>query len=183
MNRGRDDAVRSRWRRGRIVGALALLCLVACATTPPPAGPRPELPAPAVMLAQVRAAGAAAPNALEVQPLRDPGVADLRLRAQQLEARADYDGATQAIAQALAIQPGDPELLQQAAEYALYHHDWEHAAAWAKRSFESGPRTGSLCRRNWATLRFVALAHADAGAAQAAQAAQAACTIEPPPRY
>lgn len=173
-------------QRIRLVATTALLFgLVACAaqTDDQLRPPTPVLPGPVVMLAQVRAAGAAAPGSLEVQPLRDPGVADLRLRAEQLEAHGDVDGATSAIAQALAIQPGDPELLQQAAEYALYHHDWAKAAAWAKQSFDSGPKTGSLCRRNWVTLRFVAMAHADVAAMQAATAALTACTLEPPPRY
>lgn len=162
------------------------LLLTACAPQPTETVRRaaaPVLPGPVVMLAQVRAAGTSAPDALDVQPLRDPGVADLRTRAQQLETQGNYDGAAQAIAHALAIQPGDPELLQQSAEYALYRHDWDKAAAWARQSFERGPKTGSLCRRNWATLRFVAMAHADVAAMDAASAALIACTIAPPARY
>jgi len=172
-------------RRLRPLASMSLLALVACAPSAPEGvrPPAPVLPGPVVMLAQVRAAGTSAPDSLEVQPLRDPGVADFRFSAQRLEAQGDYAGASAAIAQALAIQPGDPELLQQSAEYALYRHDWDKAAAWARQSFERGPKTGSLCRRNWATLRFVAMAHADVAAMDAASAALTACTIAPPARY
>ncbi|MBS0455852.1 MAG: hypothetical protein JSS44_00785 [Proteobacteria bacterium] len=168
-------------------GALWLLvgALAACApaTAPPATQVRPALPAAQQMLAQVRAAGAHAPDSLEVQPLPDPAVADLRQSAAQLEAHADYAGAAKVIAHALTIRPDSPELLQQAAELALVQHDWAHAGQWAQQSFERGPQVGSLCRRNWATLHFVAMAHADAVATQAAVTAQAACTQRPPPRY
>ncbi len=170
-------------RAPRVALCGALLALCACQPSAPPAPTRPALPAPAQMLAQVRAIGASAPDSLEVQPLSDPAVTDLRQRALRLERQADYTDAAKAIAQALTLQPGDPELLQQAAEYALFQHDWPRAGALARQSFERGPRVGSLCRRNWETLRFVAMAHADAIATQAAVVALAACTVEPPPRY
>ncbi|HTA64995.1 MAG TPA: hypothetical protein VK753_05780 [Xanthomonadaceae bacterium] len=160
------------------------LTIAACAPEAPPvADVRPALPSPHDLLAQVRAAGASAPDSLEVQPLRDPRVADLRERAIALEAQSDYAGATQAIAQALALVPDDPELLQQSAEFALYRNDWAHAGAFAQQSLELGPKVGSLCRRNWTTLRFVRLARNDATGVQDATTQLATCNVEPPARY
>ncbi|MBS0194737.1 MAG: hypothetical protein JSR34_10870 [Proteobacteria bacterium] len=173
------------------LGALALplaLLLAACApdltqvaSTRPV---KPQLPAPPVMLAQVRYIGAD-PNsqALEVAPLRDPAIADLQDKASALETHGDFAGAEKAIAHALKIRPGDPVLMQQAAEYALYRHDWTDAGSLARQSYDRGPKVGSLCRRNWATLRFVALAHSDLQAAGHAADAVKACNVEPPPRY
>ncbi len=162
--------------------ALSLIC-AACAPDAPPAstGVRPALPTPQDMLAQVRAAGVDA-ETLDVVPLRDPQVEDLRARAAKLEAQADVVGAAQSIAQALAMVPGDPELLQQAAEYALYQQNWKQAELFAQQSYDRGPKLGSLCRRNWTTLRFVRLARGDAVGVQNAAQQLATCTIAPPVR-
>ena len=170
-----------RFTGGRaIVCALALIAS-ACAPDAPPAITRPALPTPQEMLAQVRAAGADA-NSLDVVPLRDPQIEDLRARAAQREAAGDAAGAAQAIAQALALQPSDPELLQQSAEYALLQQDWPHAESFARQAYARGPKLGSLCRRNWAALRFVFLSRGDASGAQDATAQIAACTVAPPIR-
>ena len=164
-----------------------LVCLAAgCsqdAAPPASAGNlRASVPAPVEMVAQVRAAGVSNASELEVTPLRDPQVEDLRARAAHLETQADYAGALQAIAQALTLLPGDPELLQQAAEFALYQKQWPQAAGFAQQSFDRGPKLGSLCRRNWTTLRFVRLAGGDVAGVQAASQQAAACTVEPPVR-
>ena len=164
--------------------ALALFALSACSPTsapPSPSGNLRAVPAAHDMVAQVRAAGNAN-DALDVQPLRDPQVEDLRMRASRLEAAGDYVGATQAIVQALALLPNDPELLQSAAELALYRKDWAQAESNASRSFQLGPKLGSLCRRNWTTLRFTRTARGDAAGANEAASKVAACTVEPPVR-
>ena len=174
---------RSATGRGHAIAcALALIC-AACGADAPPAATntRPALPTPQEMLAQVRAAGNDA-NSLDVVPLRDPQVEDLRQRAAKLETQGDAAGAAQSIAQALALQPGDPELLQQSAEYALLQNDWLHAELFARQSYERGPKLGSLCRRNWATLRFVLLVRGDAPGAQNALQKIDACTVHPPVR-
>ncbi|HEY2346959.1 MAG TPA: tetratricopeptide repeat protein [Xanthomonadaceae bacterium] len=168
----------------RVASLVGVLALAACMSeAPQPTVVRPAMPSPREMLAQVRTSGAADPQSLEVQPLRDPRVADLRARADRFEAQSDYVGAAQAIAQALALDPGDPELLQQSAEFALYRGDWTQAGAFAQQSFERGPKVGSLCRRNWSTLRFVRQAHGDAAGVQEALAQATACNVEPPARY
>jgi Flp pilus assembly protein TadD len=163
---------------------LALFMLAACSPTsapPSPPGNLRAVPAAGDMVAQVRAAGNAV-DALDVQPLRDPQVEDLRVRASRLEATGDYMGATQAIAQALALLPNDPELLQSAAELALYRKDWAQAEANANRSYQLGPKLGSLCRRNWTTMRFTRTARGDSAGAAEAASKVAACTVEPPVR-
>ena len=164
--------------------ALALFALAACSPTSAPPSPPGNLrttPAAGDMVAQVRAAGNSV-DALDVKPLRDPQVEDLRMRASRLEAVGDYAGATQAIVQALALTPNDPELLQNAAELALYRKDWTQAEANANRSYQLGPKLGSLCRRNWTTIRFTRTARGDAAGAAEAATKVVACTVEPPVR-
>jgi hypothetical protein len=160
------------------------LGIAACSPNAPQAtgNLRADVPAPRDMLAQVRAAGVSTATELQVTPLRDPQVEDLRAHAVALEAQTDYAGAALAIAHALAIIPDDPELQQQAAEYALYQQDWTHAAAFAQQSYDRGPKVGGLCRRNWTTLRFVRLVHGDANGVQAATQQVATCTVAPPVR-
>ena len=163
--------------------ALALCLLTACAgtaTRDAPAGTR--MAAGPALLQQVRAAGRLG-NELDVQPLRDPQVEDLRAAATTAEARGDYAGASAALAKALQISPQDPELLQWQAEMALVGHDWARAQALSTQSWERGPKLGGLCRRNWTTIRFAAEARSDAAAVGQAQQRAAACAVAPPNRF
>jgi hypothetical protein len=178
-------SARSSFLRAGVLIALSLGIAACSQNGAPPASAgnlRVGVPTPREMVAQVRAAGAAAGDGIDVKPLRDPQVEDLRVRAAALETQSDYAGAAQAIAQALTIVPGDPELQQQAAEYALYQQDWTHAAAFAQQSYDRGPKLGALCRRNWTTLRFVRLVHGDANGVQAATQQVATCTVAAPVR-
>lgn len=167
-----------------VVTALVLL-LAGCASAP--AGPAPSArvaPAkasPAELVAQVRAAGEHG-HELEVQPLRDPQVEDLRTRAQAQEAAGKPKAAFETLAQALVISPGDPDLLQWQAELALLRRAWKQAESLAAQSFERGPKLGGLCRRNWATIGH---ARAMRGANEAAAVAHRqgeSCTVSPPVR-
>jgi hypothetical protein len=172
-------------RISMVCTALLLGLLASCSEEAPPVSSgnlRPAVPTARDMVAQVRAAGVSTASELEVTPLRDPQVEDLRDRAAKREAQSDYPGASQAIAQALALEPGDPDLLQQAAEFSLYQQDWTHAESFAQQSYDRGPKLGSLCRRNWTTLRFVRLARGDAIGVQAAIQQVTACAVEPPVR-
>jgi len=166
--------------------ALLLGTIAACSqdAAPPASGGnlRSVLPTPRDMVLQVRAAGASTSSELEVTPLRDPQVGDLLARAATLDTQSDYPGAAQAIAKALRLIPGDPELLQQAAEFALYQQDWKQTETFAQQSYDLGPKLGSLCRRNWTTLRFVRLARGDVIGVQAAIQQVNACAVEPPVR-
>src|SRR5262245_33010577 len=104
-------------------GALlfAVMLLAACAATPPT---RTE-PAfdPATLVKAIRASGAASATELDVQPLRDPQVEDLRQQAVQFEQRQQYREAADVLDRAIAINAEDPALLQDRAELALLQRD------------------------------------------------------------
>jgi tetratricopeptide (TPR) repeat protein len=133
------------------------------------------------MLMQVRAAGQVGVE-LDVQPLRDPQVEDLRASAGASEARGDYAGATQALARALQLSPDDPDLLQWQAEMYLVGRDWAQAHQMATQSWQRGPKLGGLCRRNWTTIQLASEARGDASAAVEARQRVGACAVAPPTR-
>src|SRR5688572_28614943 len=188
----------------RLALAAAAAVLAGCASAPstPPA---PAFDA-AALVATVRAAGRAQSAELEVQPLRDPQVEDLRQQAAQLEAKHMYRGAADLLDRALALQDPkaqDPALLQDRAELALLLRDPAAAEAFARTAIDLGSAAGPLCRRHWETLLQTGLlrandrvvrageseaqarARVDAAAAQVRQARtqREACTIAAPSRY
>lgn len=131
--------------------ALALLLLSACRSAPPApvwTGPEPEQ-----LVAEIRAAALPVPGELEVHPLRDPMVEDLRAAAASAERERRYADAAAALDRALALAPQDPAVLQERAEVAVLERDLDRAANLARRAFEEGARLGPLCRRHWATIR------------------------------
>jgi Flp pilus assembly protein TadD len=136
---------------------------------------------PAEMLQQVRAAGETG-NELDVQPLRDPQVEDLRAAAARLESRGDYPAASATLTKALAITPNDPDLLQWQAELALASKNWALAEQFAARSFDKGPKLGGLCRRSWMTRQYARQAMGDAANATIAQQQIGKCAVMPPVR-
>jgi tetratricopeptide (TPR) repeat protein len=146
------------------------------------APPAKAMGAGPALLQEVRAAGKLG-NELDVQPLRDPQVEDLRAIATAAEAKGDYAGARNALARALELSPKDPELLQWSAEMALVAHDWPRAQQLAMESHSLGPKLGGLCRRNFTILRLAAEARGDAAAASQAQQQAGACAVAPPTRY
>lgn len=163
--------------------ALLLATLGGCRTgvDTPPQAVQPPSPPVTDLVARVRAA-ARAEDALEVTPLRDSQTEDLLARAIRLEGLGDMAGAQQALNAALQLAPGDPLLLQQAAELALLRRDWDQAIALAGQSFASGPQLGSLCRRNWATVQVAREQHGDSGGSAAALARLQQCTVVAPVR-
>lgn len=171
-------------RSSMLLAAFGLLA--ACGSTGDtraPGATRAAVPdaSPAELVAQVRAAGETG-HELEVQPLRDPQVEDLRAKAAALEQAGDAAAASAALEQALAITPDDPDLLQWQAELALLQRKWMQAEKQAARSFELGPKLGGLCRRNWFTIGH---ARAMRGAPQAAEVARKqadSCIVAPPAR-
>lgn len=136
---------------------------------------------PAEMLQQVRAAGRIG-NELDVQPLRDPQVEDLRAAATQAENRGDYPTAAAKLTRALALTPDDPDLLQWQAELALVNKNWAQAEQYATRSFEKGPKLGGLCRRSWMTREYARQSMGDAANAAAARQQIGKCAVAPPVR-
>lgn len=167
--------------------ALALACALAlagCAHAPPPA-PSPPAPAfdgPALVRA-IRAAGVASKTELDVQPLRDNAVEDLRQQAAAHERAGRIDAAVAALDQALAISPDDPAVLQERAEASLLAGDLDAAQAHATRASTGGTDVGPLCRRHFEMLALIAQVRGDATAATAARARRDACTVAAPARY
>ncbi|MGH8082854.1 MAG: hypothetical protein ACREP7_19910, partial [Lysobacter sp.] len=103
-------------------------------------------------VAKVRAVGGAAARELDVQPIRDTQVEDLRLRATELEKTRKYTEAAAALDQALQINGNDPALLQERAEAALLLHRLDDAERYAQQAFNGGSQVGPLCRRHWAAI-------------------------------
>jgi predicted Zn-dependent protease len=166
----------------RALSLFGLLALAACSQPPSaPVSAKPEAPK-RDLVAEVRAIAAEAADALDVQPLRDPVVEDLRAAATRHEVARDYGQADAALQQALAITPGDPELLQHRAEIALQREQFEHAEQLANASYDRGPRLGALCRRNWTTIRLAREMRGNAAGASEAGARTASCTVEAPVR-
>ncbi|QQP98394.1 hypothetical protein [Lysobacter enzymogenes] len=137
--------------RGAALATLAALA-AACSVAPP----QPAALAEAnfngeAAVAQVRAAGAAA-RELDVQPLRDTQVEDLRQKADALVKARKYADAAAALDQALQINADDPALLQERAEAALLLHRLDDAERYAQKAFDGGSQVGPLCRRHWAAI-------------------------------
>ena len=166
----------------RILASALLLALAACASPPPPpavsAGPAPE-----AMVAAIRAAAGPDGQELNVQPLRDTMVEDLRRQAAELERKHLYRASADALDRAIAINPEDPALLQERAEAAVLLRDFDGAETLAQRAYAQGAQVGPLCRRHWATIEQVRKARGDAAGATAARTKLDACTVAPPPRY
>jgi hypothetical protein len=183
------------------MGGFLTTMLVACAApTKPTAAPAFDAVA---LVKTIRAAGAATSTELDVQPLRDPQVEDLRQQATQLEAKRMYRGAADLLDRAIALNAEDPALLQDRAELALLLQDPGQAQQWAKQAIALGSTTGPLCRRHWETLLQTALLQANdrvirrgeseaqatarvGGAAAEVRDARTrrdACTVAAPSRY
>lgn len=164
--------------------ATAALLLAACSAPAPEAGSTARATRKvdaAAVVAAVRAVGEHG-HELEVQPLRDPQVEDLRAQASELEAAGKAKSATAVIDQALAITPEDPDLLQWKAELALLRRAWSEAEQLANASYERGPKLGGLCRRNWATIAHAREIRGATDAAALARRQVDACTVAPPVR-
>lgn len=166
----------------------AMLALAGCATPPRTTSAASEVDT-AAAVAAVRAAGRVGAVELDVRPLADPQVRDLREQAAAREAAGDVEAAVASLDAALALTPADPALLQERAELALLQGQWSQALDFARRSHAAGPGVGPLCRRQHELQVQVALAEALRGDATAstrgdvARRARDACTVTPPPRY
>lgn len=162
---------------------VTLLALAACSSdAPPPAAGRPAAKVdPVALVARVRAAGTTG-NELEVKPLRDPQVEDLRAEAEAWEAQGKYPQASAALNKALEITPADPDLLQWKAEIALFLRAWAASEQLASESYENGPKLGGLCRRNWTTVQLARESRGDAAGADVARRQVDGCTVAPPVR-
>ncbi|MGB5940595.1 MAG: tetratricopeptide repeat protein [Rhodanobacter sp.] len=151
------------------------------ATTPPPASP-PPLPA-YDQVAAIRAAGEREKSVIDVNPLRDPGVAALQDAARRDEQVGKYADAAAMLDQALKLSPDSPDLLQERAEVAVRLKDFSAAEKLAHRSWSLGPRLGPLCARNWQTVVEARLQARDQEGADTARKWVAQCHKPGIPRY
>lgn len=141
--------------RNTILFFVALLSACAAAPKPPPPPAKPVRD----MLTEIRAVGRNTASAVEVQPLRDPAIEGFVKQAETFEHQNRPDEALAELERALKLAPEAPELLQYRAELELALGRYAEAEANARRSFELGPKVGSLCARNWQTvveLRYLA---------------------------
>ena len=129
----------------RLLGVLALLTLAAC-TSPAPVEEDREVNA------RVRAPASEDSEGVQVYSLQNPAVKQLTAQAEGAERAGDFDQASGYLERALRIEPRDPQLLQHMAEINLQKEDYQQALNFAVRSYDSGPRVGEICSRNWRTI-------------------------------
>jgi len=157
--------------------------LAACAGAPEVAEPpRVTKKSPTDLLLEIRTAELEGNDALEVQPLEDSAVADLRMQAEAAETSGDFAAAERAYEQALGLLPESPGLLQARAEMLLVLGQLDSAETHAARAFELGPKLGPLCRRSWATVRLAREQRGNAAAASTAGEQAQRCATPPPVR-
>ena len=119
---------------------------------------------------------------VQVFPLQNPAVKELLADASSAESVGDYNRAAALLERALRIEPRDPEILQSMAEVQVQNGDFEQALNFAVRSYDSGPRVGEICGRNWRTIAEARDHLGDrSGSADAAQRAST-CTSSRPER-
>jgi Flp pilus assembly protein TadD len=158
--------------------AIAALCMLAaaCGTAVQPVAAPPG-PDAQERLAAVQAVAGVDDTELNVQPLRDPQVEDLREKAIRALAAGRPDEAADALNQALLLVPDDPAVLQERAEVALLQGQYDRAETLSRKAFDVGSRVGPLCRRHWATIEQSRLARGQAENAASARAQIASCTV------
>lgn len=164
--------------------AALALALAGCGSIPVPSEPVFVDPSsPAQRMAEVEAVAGSVDNELNVQPLRDGQVQDLREQAVEARHRGDLALARQRLDQALALVDNDPAIWQERAEIALLAGEPAAAERFARQALALGSRTGPLCRRHWATVWQSQLARNETLNAASAQAQIEGCTVPPIQRY
>lgn len=159
--------------------ALMLVVLAGCQAKPVA---KPVPPPQRDWVSEIRASAASLPSYVEVLPLNDPSVADLRKLARLAEDARRFAEAEKHLAQALALMPDDPDLWQWRAEVALADRRWQDAQTHARQSETLGPKLGGICVRNWMTLLAVAQETENVTAQAEARAKADACPVRAPVR-
>jgi hypothetical protein len=163
----------------RLVPCALVLALLGCAQPgPPPPPPPPPVDTNAALKA-IRAAGDGLDSAVQVQPLRDAAIDGFMKRAHEAEARQDFAAAAGAADDALKLAPDAPDLLQYRAEIDVAQARWSEAERLALKSHALGPKSGSLCARNWQTVVEARTALGDAPTVEAARERLKECRIKP----
>ena len=121
------------------------------------------------MIGAIRAAGDREKSVIDVNPLRDPGVATLQDMAKSDEQAGRYADAAGKLDQALKLRPDSPDMLQDRAEVAIRLKDFATAEKLAHQSWSLGPKLGPLCARNWQTIVEMRLQAGDAAGAETAR--------------
>lgn len=138
-----------RWPKIALACALALFA-ASCANDAP--APPTKKVVSRDWLREIRTEALKYESAVEVSPLQDPQVADLKTKADAAEQRGKPKTAEKYLRRALAHRPEDPELWQRLAETQLARRLFAEAEPTAQKSFSLGPKVGSLCVRNWLTI-------------------------------
>jgi tetratricopeptide (TPR) repeat protein len=128
-----------------LAGLMAILLTACASSTPAPVEER-EIDA------RVRTPASQDSEGVQVFPLQNPAVVQLTEDARRAEHAGDLDQAAVFLERALRIQSRNPELMQQMAEIQLQKEEYEQALSFAIRSYDTGPRVGEICARNWRTI-------------------------------
>jgi hypothetical protein len=156
--------------------------MTGCASLPQtPVAEQPPAPPPRDLIAELYAM-VEATDQIVVEPLPDAEVEDLKIEATSAIALRDLERAARSLMQALELRPGRPDLLQLRAEVALGLQLLDEAETFAIESYESGPKLGPLCRRNWAAIQLARELRGNQESAEVARGQALRCTSEPPVR-
>jgi lipoprotein NlpI len=158
----------------------AFLLLSACSSQEQAVVKKPEL-TPAEMLAKIRA-NQDVQDELKFQTMPDDAIIDLLDKAKLAEQNGDYPLANVHLVEALRLNPQNPEVTQLQAEIALLQESWANAEQLALQSYQSGPKLGNLCRRNWLTVNYAKAAQGLPMADYELAKNLNECTIVPPAR-
>ncbi len=166
----------------RLLPRFTLLTFALAACSPPPAvKPAANVP-DHDLVAAIRAAGEQSGSAVEVQPLRDPAIDGFLRQAQALEREGRIADARAQIERALKLAPDAPDLLQYQAELLITEQRYTEAEPLARRSYEVGPKLGSLCARNWQTIVELRGLAQDPASVESAKVQLAGCKVPAPVR-
>jgi tetratricopeptide (TPR) repeat protein len=132
----------------RVSGVLVLLLLAACSSQ----APIPVEEEEEEVNTRVREPASEESAGVQVYSLQNPAVKKLTAQAEGAEKSGDLDQASGYLERALRIDPRDPQLLQHMAEIKLQKEDYQQALNFAVRSYDTGPRVGEICSRNWRTI-------------------------------
>jgi len=161
----------------RVLCLFVVLVLVACSSqTTTPVADRE-------VTKRVRVPASEDSAGVQVYSLQNPAVRQLTVQAESAERAGDLDLATGYLERALRIQPQDPQLLQHMAELKLQKQDYQQALNFAVRSYDSGPRVGEICSRNWRTISVAREHLRDASGASEAEARARRCMNTRPKRF
>lgn len=134
---------------------------------------------PSAAIAAIRAAGTGLDSAVQVQPLRDAAIDGFLQQAHEAEKTRNYAGAIKSADKALALAPDAPDIVQYLAELEIGRSDWQRAEQLAMKSFNLGPKVGSLCARNWQTVVEARTALGDAATVEQARQRVKDCRVAP----